>query len=230
MFNKIKNFFLKKKANMNEVRFKYQYVYGTITYGVTLLLLVVMAIFSLINAVKFAIVLAVLLGVIVVGLIVYFCFEIKVKKQEVIVEGDKLIAFFEEKTPEQLYTMYSIPTNFGEAILEFEEDKVVLNGVKLEYKDLNCALYTSNFMHQVGLIAFFQIKRNVAPGTPLKTGEITAFSLRYDKNLEEIMKAHKLFFENSSVLEFMKEQPYEASKQVLKYGRVQDAYYIQKSK
>ena len=59
---------------------------------------------------------------------------------------------------------------------------------------------------------------------------VSRFTLPLDVNLLSILRKFKIEIKNPDVLSFIKEQPEEASRQILNYGKLQDDYRGEKKK
>jgi len=178
----------------------------------------------------------VLLFLFVSALIAYLVLAIIVKKKERLVEIEKLKVFFDAKLLDNPEVEYVLPRaeSAGVVYLTFKDKLFTIDNVDYLYDNFECALYTSNYKYQVNLIIVFTAK--VDENNQEMNGEqeedssendnkVKEFSLPLNLNLLSVMNKFNLQLINPDVLKFIKENPKIATKQIMKYGKIQTDFY-----
>lgn len=226
MFQRLKEKYRFDKANMNYVRFKFNYVYFPLLCLVALLDLIVCFLLLTTNSSYKVVSVSVTLVVLLICLVLYILLLNLIKNKEIKIESEKLKLFFSSELLENPENEYFLPRvdeeNFVKLI--FTGDGIQIDDFKYSYKGFECALYTSNFLHQVSLIIMFS-RTDIGDKEDGEDLGVSQFSLPLNINLLSVMNKYKIKIKNTDVLKFIKENPESASKQILSYGKIQDNYY-----
>jgi len=223
MFDALKNKYNYAKENMNEIRFKLQYV--ILPIFICLNSLIFLSCLLVLFLGKFVVVLVSILLVLslalTIGLIVYVKY---VKKQEVLIEAEKLKVFFTSNLMMSPECSYILPKSDDEFVdLTFSETGIKIGELGYSYNAFNVGLFTSNFMNQVNLVLMFSRNEQGDMEDGDENG-VTRFTLPLNLNLLSILNKFNIDIKNPDVLKFIKDNPEESAKQILKYGKIQNDY------
>lgn len=220
----IKEYYQKAKKSLSKPRFIYNFIVSPIVYGLGSIIMFVDLIMLLVAQRKLLISSLVLFGIVLVGVIVMACFRPYVFKADVKKETERLKAFFAENLLKKPTTEFVLPSNNqGTVSLNFYEQGIQIGNIMYSYDAFECALFTSNYNYRVNLIMLF----NRTEQGDKEDGEqmgVSRFSLPADINLLSVMNMYNIKIANGDVFAFIKDNPEEAARQILKYGRIQNNY------
>lgn len=236
MFENLKEKYRYAKENLNLVRYQFNYIYSPCLFGfavLDLLVCICLLIFSqkTINALT-----VVLLCLFLAALVAYVVLAFITRKKEREIEAEKLKVFFEAKLLEKPSVEYVLPRadTTGVVYLTFKDKVFTIENEDYAYDDFDCALYTSNYMYQVNLIIVFTAKSkdnevdqddHADQEDQIDETKVKEFSLPLNLNLLSVMDKFNIHIINPDVLKFIKENHEQASKQIMKYGRIQTDFY-----
>ncbi len=225
MFERIIENYKYAKANLNSIRFKQKYIFLPILLSFCILDLITCLV--LLAKVKNpTVIILVLIGVMFLSVIGYVVYEINIRKKEVVIEAKKLDDFFSSKLIENPELEYVMPraNELGIVTLQFYEKGIKIEDIEYSYDAFDCGLFTSNYLNKVNLIMVFSRNNNGDKEDGEQRG-VTQFSMPFNLNMLSIMDKFKIKLKNPDVLRFIKENSLIASKQILKYGKIQNDYY-----
>jgi len=224
MFEKIKEKYRFAKENLNDVRYKFNYILvPSILLFCVLDLIVLFVLFCFIKNNNIVIISLLMLSLLFLCLLALLVINIIVYKKEKEIEANKLITFFDAKILESPMLDYVLPRadTGGVVNLKFSKEGITIGDLQYNYSDFEVALYTSNYMFQINLVLVFSKKEDLEE----EVKGVKEFSLPFNLNLLSIMDKFKIDIINPDVLRFIKENPKIAANQILKYGKIQNNYY-----
>lgn len=244
MIEKLKEFYKFANKNLNKIRFIYNYIVLPVTFIVSFILMIISFILLFINPVKFMIAGIVLfMIVLVMSIAAFLVLPFVVRSKEINIEAQHLKELFESKLFENPLTEYVLPKVDGGGIipLVFAKTGFTLDNKSYSYDEFECGLFTSNYLYKANLVLVFSKKSEETSETEGKKSshkeetekindqgsegkEIKSFSLPLDINMLSIVKNFDIKLKNADVLLFIKDYPQIASKQILRYGRIQNNY------
>lgn len=226
MFEELKHKYMVAKENLTKARYIFNYFLVPSYVAFLILGLLLITIFLLVDPKLLVIGCIVIFALIVLALIGVLSYLPFVKKEELKVEVQNLKDFFNQEVlvnPETTYILPRSGTN-GVVDLVFLEKGMKIGGLDYTYSGFQCGLYTSNYLNKVSLIAVFE-RTDIGDNEDLEEEGVVEFSLMFDLNLMSVFKKYNIKFVNEDVFNFIKTNPEEAVKQIMKFGRIQNDYY-----
>lgn len=225
MFKKLREKFLFERENMNPIRFRFNYLYSLSIFGVMILSLLACLLLLAYGGGKNLVSIVATLVVFVLCWVLYVVLSFLVRKREIEEESESLKYFFSAELIRNPECEYILPRAEENSFVElnFTKDGIKIDKLKYSYEGFECSLFTSNFLRHVNLVIVFTRTEQGDKEDGEEQG-VTQFTLPLNLNLLSIMNKFNISLKNPDVLRFIKDNPEIASKQILKYGKIQDDY------
>lgn len=198
-----------EKSVMNPIRFKINYIYIPI-YMVVFFINIILIIAIDINNDNLSLISYILLGMDILSLPIVLSLLPLIRKTEVNLELDKYD--FVESNGNLIYEFDDKSGACTRNVIEFKEDKIIINKKQFDYENCSVMVVTSNYLLRININVFFEISN--------EDGYEFNIPIKLDGSLIKMIKERNIKVLNKETYEYIINNKEKAFYQIIKYGHI----------